>query len=300
MAKRWGVSACGLSAASLATLFAGVGLSATLMASGMAGSGIATPDIGIYSFPSQVGIGTAGLAQNALRIGGNVTAVAGAASAIRVLTTQVAAANGDVLRGVHIGFNSTPGAFTGIQAKGMEVQGFSTAGFTSPADPVVLDIGAVNGSGITANATNAFGLRIAPPAGATNNYLISHTAPGTFNVSAAGGGTFGALSQFTAAGEAFTLKSLIAGNQSSYFTFKTSVDAIRAAIGFEAATTELWFDNVSGGVMSFNSASSYAFRTSPIVAVALTLSGFGSGTGIVSAGVADSGGSGFRLLRVPN
>lgn len=193
MAKRWGVSACGLSAASLASLFAGVGLSATLMASGTFGSGIATPDLGIYSFPSQVGIGTAGLAQNALRIGGNVTAVSGAASAIRVLTTQVAAANGDVLRGVHVGFNSTPGAFTGIQAKGVEVQGFSTAGFTSPADPIVLDIGAVTGSGITANAVNAFGIRIAPPVGATNNYLISHTTPATFNVSSLGVGNFSGI-----------------------------------------------------------------------------------------------------------
>lgn len=237
MAKRWGVSACGLSAASLATLFAGVGLSATLMASGMAGSGIATPDIGIYSFPSQVGIGTVGLAQNALRIGGNVTAVAGAAAAIRVLTTQVASANGDTLRGIHVGFNSTPGAFTALQAKGAEIQGFSTAGFTSPADPIVLDIGGVTGSGITANAVNAFGIRIAPPVGAANNYLISHTTPGTFNVSASGN---------------ITAQSLVVANGVT----------------------------LSGGL--------------------LTLQGYGAGTGVVGAGIADSGGSGFRMLRVPN
>ena len=51
----------------------------------------------------------------------------------------------------------------------------------------MLDIGIVTGTG----ATNASGIRIAPPTGATNNYLISHATPGTFNVTAAGAGTFG-------------------------------------------------------------------------------------------------------------
>lgn len=37
-----------------------------------------------------------------------------------------------------------------------------------------------------------------------------------------------------------------------------------------------------------------------LVSPALTLSGVGGGTGVVTAGVADSGGVGFRLLRVPN
>lgn len=40
--------------------------------------------------------------------------------------------------------------------------------------------------------------------------------------------------------------------------------------------------------------------TDAITLLGLTLNGFGSGTGVVSVGASDSGGTGFRLIRVPN
>jgi hypothetical protein len=49
----------------------------------------------------------------------------------------------------------------------------------------------------------------------------------------------------------------------------------------------------------------YSFLTAggasaPIIIGALTLTGFGTGTGVASAGATDSGGTGFRVIRVPN
>lgn len=155
-------------------------VSITVVSSGMAGSAIG--DTGIYSFPSQVGIGVVGLPQNALTVRTSTTAVSGAAHGIRYDGTLVAGTNGDQLRGLAILPTLTPGAFTGLLFKGILIGAQSVAGFTTAGDPVMVDIQALTGTG----AINAFGIRITPPAGATNNYLISHTTPATFNVTAAG------------------------------------------------------------------------------------------------------------------
>lgn len=157
-------------------------VAAGYISSGTFGALISTPDVGIYSFPSQVGIGIAGLAQHALLFGGTVTASGGAANVIRAATTLVAAANNDTLCVYRAVPNFTPGSFTGLAARGVVIGGFSVASYTTPGDPVLLDFGVLTGTG----ATNAYAIRIAPPTGATNNYLIAHTTPATFNVTAAG------------------------------------------------------------------------------------------------------------------
>lgn len=149
---------------------------------GTFGANITPADTGIYSFPAQVGIGLAGAADRMLRVGATVTASAGVAQGIVIGGTYVATANSDVLTGIAVGGAFTPGAFTGLQIKGVSVAAFTVATFTTPADPVGFDVGIITATG----ATNAFGHRIAPPTGATNNYLIAHTTPATFNVNAAG------------------------------------------------------------------------------------------------------------------
>lgn len=127
-----------------------------------------------------VGVGPSG--NRMFRVGGSITAAGALALGSGLAGTLVAAANNDVLEIVRVTPTFTPGTFTGLSAKNLNLQAFSVAAFITPADPVSLDIGIVTGTG----ATNAFGIRIAPPAGATNNYLISHTTPGTFNVSDVG------------------------------------------------------------------------------------------------------------------
>ncbi len=131
---------------------------------------------------ASLGVGTAALAQNNVTISGSVTVSGGAAHGIRYVGTQVAAANGDQLRGVFIAPTLTPGAFTGLIFKGVVIAGQSLAGFTSPASSYMLDIGALVGQA----GMDAFGIRIAPPTTGDNNYLIAHTTPGTFSVTAAG------------------------------------------------------------------------------------------------------------------
>lgn len=135
----------------------------------------------------QVGIGTAAITKNAIRITASLTAASASAAGIANNVTLVAAANGDSLSVYSAVPTLTPGAFTGVGVFGFNIAGFSVATFTTPADPASINIQAVTGTG----ATNAFGIRIAPPTGATNNYLIAHTTPATFNVTAVGAGTFG-------------------------------------------------------------------------------------------------------------
>lgn len=140
-------------------------------------------DTGIYSFPSQVGIGTAGLARNGLRVRPTVTISVGNGIGLDIRPTFVVAANGDqIIGGSYNISTNTPGTFTGIIGTNLLLNAFSTAGWTSPADPLQLDIQAITGTG----STNAYGIRIAPPTGATNNYAIAHTTPSTFNVLASG------------------------------------------------------------------------------------------------------------------
>lgn len=134
------------------------------------------------TFSETVGIGTAAQSQNGLRFGGTITAVSTNAMALAVVPVLAAAANNDKLRGATITPTFTPGAYTGLAVRGIFIGNLSIAGFTSPADIASIEITALTGTG----ATNAYGLLIGAPTGATNNYLISHTMPATFSVTAAG------------------------------------------------------------------------------------------------------------------
>ena len=165
-----------------------------------------------------------------ITVTGAVTAAAAVATAANITLAATAAANSDVLRGGLVTMGAgTPGSFTGLQAIGWDIAAFSTAGFTSPGDPVGLKIGVITGSGITANAANAIAISIAPPTGATANYLLAHTTVATFNITGAGAATFGStvvsaskitagnLTAITAGGS--TTTSLCATSTANFGTF---------------------------------------------------------------------------------
>ncbi len=165
------------------------GVAAGYVSSGMFGALLAVPDTGIYSFPSQVGIGTAGLATRGLNVQPTLT---GAAPLIGVFSAavNVAAANNQIIYGFRATPTFTPGAFTGLSYRGIYLSPVSTATWTNPGDSAQIDVDVLTGTG----ATNAFGIRIAPPTGASNNYLIAHTTAATFNITGAGAQTMaGAL-----------------------------------------------------------------------------------------------------------
>lgn len=125
-----------------------------------------------------VGIMTAAVLNNAVTVTGSVTAIAGSARGFRMNTTMVAGANNDGLTFVSLAPAVTPGAFTGLIYRGINIGAFSVAAWTSPADPAQMAIGVLTATG----ATNASALILAPPTGASNNYLLSHTTAATFNV----------------------------------------------------------------------------------------------------------------------
>lgn len=134
------------------------------------------------AFSDNVGVGAASLSHIRLYLTGNVTASASAAFGIYSGATLVASANNNALSGHRIDFAATPGVYTGLVARGLYINGFSTAAFTSPADPAGIQVAVVTGTG----ATNAYAVLLSPPTGASNNYLIAHTTATTFNVTAAG------------------------------------------------------------------------------------------------------------------
>jgi hypothetical protein len=129
----------------------------------------------------QVAIGTAS-GTACLDVATSRTASGGLARGFRSVNTLVAAANNDALTQNFLGGSFTPGAFTGIIARGLQLANVSVATFTTPGDPAALYISAVNGTG----ATNGYAIQLEPPTGATNNYLIAHTTPATFNVTSTG------------------------------------------------------------------------------------------------------------------
>lgn len=143
-------------------------------------------DAGAATFRTTVGIGTAAAANRGLVLAGTITAASGTARILSLGTTMAASANSDTLIGANLGFAATPGAFTGLAIRGAVVVGVTTTGYTSPADPVGLDVQTVTGTG----ATNGYGIRIVPGTGATNNYLIAHSTPATFNVKTDGSAAF--------------------------------------------------------------------------------------------------------------
>lgn len=194
--------------------------------SGTFGANVTPADTGVYNFPSMVGIGVAGSASRGLIVGGTVTAASAAARGIASTATLVASANNDILTGIRADPAFTPGALTGLTAVGLAAGAFSVATFTSPGDPIGVNIGIITGTG----ATNAFGVRIAPPTGATNNYLISHTTPATFNVKDSGAVTSAST---LAIGGAFTGATTIAASTS---VTVTSASAVALTVGLAGAT----------------------------------------------------------------
>lgn len=116
-----------------------------------------------------VGLGGAANSRFGIFIQSAITSNGTSAEGMRINPTLVAAGNGDELKSLLCVSTFTPGAFTGVAAIGAEVNAFSVATFTSPADPIGFKIGVVTGTG----ATNGYGLKIATPTGATNNYAIS-------------------------------------------------------------------------------------------------------------------------------
>ena len=132
-----------------------------------------------------VGFGAAPLSSRGVRFNAGATASAGVAIGFSAAPVLTATANGDTLdfhRITMAAASIVTGAFTGVTVRGLALQAMTVAGLTSPADPVMLDIGILTGTG----ATNAYALRLAPPTGATNNYLIAHQTPATFSVTGAG------------------------------------------------------------------------------------------------------------------
>lgn len=168
-------------------------VSITFVSSGLAGSALSPADTGVYAFPSQIVVGGAPNV-NSMARGINVISLVTATAAttnafgVGIAATLVAAGNGHQLTWLQITpTTATPGAFTGLVASAINIAALSVATYASPADPAVIRVGVLTGTG----ATNAYGILIAPPVGATNNYLIAHTTPGTFNVTSTGTGTFG-------------------------------------------------------------------------------------------------------------
>ena len=142
----------------------------------------ATASLQTLRINATLGVGVGAPSGTRMQVGGPITASAGLALTLSVGGNLTAAANGDQLIGFRFGPGFTPGAFTGLQFTAVLLSANSVAAFASPADPLMLDIGVLTGNG----AANAWGIRIAPPVGAANNYLISHTTPGMFSVLASG------------------------------------------------------------------------------------------------------------------
>lgn len=110
---------------------------------------------------------------NAFNISATLTTSSGSGRGMFVVPTIIASANSDAMLGATIAPAFTPGAFTALSATGLLIGAFSVATFTTPADPIMLSIGVLTGTG----ATNAYAIKLgAGPTGATTgNYLIHAT-----------------------------------------------------------------------------------------------------------------------------
>ncbi len=147
-----------------------------------------------------LGVGTAPTSAAAAIIAGTVTAASAAARGLIVSPVLAAAANSDALTMIRAAATFTPGAFTGLVVTGISVPAFSVAAFTSPGSPIGISVGVITGTG----ASEASALSLAPPTGATTNYLIRHTTAATWNISAAGAYT-AAVGTLATGANAFTL-----------------------------------------------------------------------------------------------
>lgn len=110
---------------------------------------------------------------------GNLTSTGGAARGFYDTPTLIASANNDALTMAQITGSITPGAFTGLALVTLDVGALSTAGLTSPADPILVKLENVNGTG----AANAYAIKFGQVFGATTNYLMQAS---NFSVLAAG------------------------------------------------------------------------------------------------------------------
>ena len=131
---------------------------------------------GVTSFTAS----TTGTITGKLTVTGTTTAAAGVADGTALTVTPTAAANSDVLSVLKLNMVAgTPGSFTGLVRQGLTVPAYTVVGDTSPGNPVGISVGVITGTG----ASVASALSLAPPTGATTNYLIRHTTAATFNVS---------------------------------------------------------------------------------------------------------------------
>jgi hypothetical protein len=166
----------------IGTLVAGA-VPASLVTAGAFGAGN-------YSFPSQLAIngraivGGTFTANSALSLQSNLTTTAGAAKGFDVVPAVTASANGDVIMMMRVLGSITPGTFTGVSFIGLQINGVNVSTWSSPADPISLQFGNINGGGLTANA---YQIQFGATSGATNNYVMKHT---NFNVLQSGLGVF--------------------------------------------------------------------------------------------------------------
>jgi hypothetical protein len=123
---------------------------------------------GVYTM-STIQVGGTFTASSGILISQTQTASGGVARGLYVTPILTAAANADTLAFAVIGGTFSAGALTGVIARGISITAMSTAAFTSPANPIALEIGALTGTGATA----AYGLSIASVTGAATNYAIA-------------------------------------------------------------------------------------------------------------------------------
>lgn len=133
--------------------------------SGFAAFGAALQTAGTYTATS--GFGSAGF-----NVAPTITAAGGVVRGVHVNPVLVAAANGDAMTGMRIEPTNTPGVLTGLLRTQLILGAMDVSGFTSPADPISLDIRASTGTG----AANAYAIKFgAGPSGATANFLLHAT-----------------------------------------------------------------------------------------------------------------------------
>ena len=96
-----------------------------------------------------------------------MTASGGFAQGLFNFSTLVAGANNDALTMSRIDPTFLPGVFTGLTTRGLWINAFSTAAFASAGDTIGIDVGVVTGGG-----TNAYGIKVGTPTGASNNYGV--------------------------------------------------------------------------------------------------------------------------------
>lgn len=207
----------------------------------------------------QLGVGTDTLTRVGILWGGSANAgVSGAAIGINSGGTVVAAANGDLLIGLNSSLVMTPGSFTGISARGLNISAFSVASFTSPGTPAGIVIGVVTGKA----GADTHGLRINPPVGGDSNYLIAHgSSAATFNVNSSGTITTAAAGNFggvvtSSVNNAIGFDANSAGVSKAGYRWSTNSSTRWDVVVPSASTALSWQAGGSSEVMSLTSAGS--------------------------------------------